>query len=1056
MSVKEKSDMPDVREIQRFIQQHLYGAAATSDRKFEFILAQPGDNPTEVIVQKGPGQVQERFRKMPDGTIESVGDILRTEIRSNIFKDAWSEIADGENTRITRKLEEMLGLRDSHDWMNTNQEEENRNPGTQQLRKLLESRKVEKLASSTAKSIRNFLVGGQLRNPTAAGNAKLWGMMGGDNIALTLKVAGSHATWADFNICMKHRTEVEEAYRQNANATTFWFIEHNPKSGREITAENILEEAHDRFMVKMKRLLNIEPWPRQGPDHGYEEDDLEVYELPPGGPELKGTTPPGDDPEEEEPTQERTYENLPAPSPEEIWQAFCNLNHRSLQQYPPLDMSHMHLSILSAQAGAVPSHTVMAQFMRHPHRSQRNVPHYLMRAIMRESQARVQARKKNRTQGELAAKFQEIYRIGEEIQLDYTLEMKDISRHWHDLSETNPQASWEEWMEHAPERVKNAKLKKHLNWNRVRGEETSSKDRNHGPDEWNGILESALQFLRDHEGGRLREKLIADLKDAVTLDTDREIDGKIGRTNRMTLRVKGSPEPILEVTLTQRKTLQVRGSDQYWTGRIVVDERTGCSSLNSRGICRETARRTVEGALRENAQDLLCELPPKRVPNMVNHITERFMETVPPEIREGLSDKALSEQMRLALLDMFDPEKVRAAQDASGHKENSRSDRDSDHRPPVTVERYNLQMEGTEILEAIKETNPGALEWLLSTGDLDGLEPLNHPGQIIAQARASMQRWGLSKSNWKNLARTTQRSMRTILGNFEQQHAAVILDAMAQRDHRGGADTFELLANRGKHLIERNLEEIEDFPGLAEKNTRRMISLIDEGMARTQWYRDLPADARRGPKMREPNQEINNISDYVQATSAAGQEVKATTWNGLLKATEAWHRRLRERAMERQWQEILSESGGTYLCWNSLVDTRQADELTITALTTEYDLYRESEALQHCVIRYGPNCAQGESRIFRISKGESHLGTGEIVLEGNTWTQRQTQGRRNHPLGQETREAMENIAEAYTEAWQEKKSRKSNHTSWRVRAEQISEGEKQTKQGLQALEPAAD
>ena len=98
------------------------------------------------------------------------------------------------------------------------------------------------------------------------------------------------------------------------------------------------------------------------------------------------------------------------------------------------------------------------------------------------------------------------------------------------------------------------------------------------------------------------------------------------------------------------------------------------------------------------------------------------------------------------------------------------------------------------------------------------------------------------------------------------------------------------------------------------------------------------------------------------------------------------------------------------------------------AITSEHGLYLESKTMHHCVVQYGPSCAKGDTRIFSLLKDGQHLATGEISKNGNSWHSTQTKTFRNHLASQAAQQAMQETAEAYTQAWSQ--SNRGQSQSW--------------------------
>ena len=180
--------------------------------------------------------------------------------------------------------------------------------------------------------------------------------------------------------------------------------------------------------------------------------------------------------------------------------------------------------------------------------------------------------------------------------------------------------------------------------------------------------------------------------------------------------------------------------------------------------------------------------------------------------------------------------------------------------------------------------------------------------------------------------------------------------------------------------------------------------------------------------------DTQSIIDYALNLARQGRRIESTTFNGLKKRSELWHREIATAPLHHQWSNILAYQDNTIRTWNSLLGPTQQGSLTITPLTDEHQLYQESLAMSHCVISYGPQCADGESRIFSVSDGDRKLATAQIRLENQTWIPTQIRGPHNHPVTEQVTQAVDNLALAYTEE-HHRAPAGTRHQEWSVPAE---------------------
>ena len=315
---------------------------------------------------------------------------------------------------------------------------------------------------------------------------------------------------------------------------------------------------------------------------------------------------------------------------------------------------------------------------------------------------------------------------------------------------------------------------------------------------------------------------------------------------------------------------------------------------------------------------------------------------------------------------------------------------------PANISSYRIARIGREALRELRKTNPGIITWAMRMEHPK--EELRHPGQVVAIVRESFRERSVAPSCWRNLARTNPSTMKVI----------------AQPDQSPDTTNMALCA----------LGRLPEHPGV---NTVRKAMKILRGRLmppRTPgmelFLRLLLQECNR-ECARKPNPEIMSEAilarNYVECTEADGQTMTARTWQGLQRRSRKWHQGLRRAEIQRQWSRMMQQGQGEYRSWQSAIpEPITIDGLTLTPLTSEWDLYQESLELDHCVIHYGERCAQGSSRIFSITRGERHLATVELVHEHRGWMPIQVRGFRNQPVSDELRALARRAAEAYGRA----------------------------------------
>ena len=352
----------------------------------------------------------------------------------------------------------------------------------------------------------------------------------------------------------------------------------------------------------------------------------------------------------------------------------------------------------------------------------------------------------------------------------------------------------------------------------------------------------------------------------------------------------------------------------------------------------------------------------------------------------------------------------------------------------VTTVRYNLAAEAPGPVEELLRSNPGALAW--AAAFCTPGEPVNHPGQIIRMARESMALHHLPNCCWKFASQASILTMREITASLEQHDAAFILRVMAGSgvppDHHPSKTLIQQVQRRPQRL--ESTLQITMGGGRTEVRrvggTRTAEPPSSENIVRALGL--LCRAERNGWTSQEPDDgDVQNVMDYVQNITRREEPIRSTTWEGLIKKSTAWRRRIQREPIMRQWQNLLNRKEGKYLAWNSLTGPTEMDGLTATPLTDDRMLYQESLEMLHCVISYGESCARGGSRIFSIRRDGQRLATGEIRLELGEWQPAQVRAVKNHQPHPDAVRMMEHIAREYRTRYRAEGGQQA-HRSWQV------------------------
>ena len=323
-----------------------------------------------------------------------------------------------------------------------------------------------------------------------------------------------------------------------------------------------------------------------------------------------------------------------------------------------------------------------------------------------------------------------------------------------------------------------------------------------------------------------------------------------------------------------------------------------------------------------------------------------------------------------------------------------------DQRAP-SIREYNLAACDPAAFAEARKTNPGAAEWVMQYSNPQ--EAIHHPGQVVSLARESMFQAGLERQNWKMAASLSGINLRRAMSWSTPEDAALILNI--------ASGTSTVLSPQTVTQMTRYIS----WPSITCKNHgRENITL-----AITLACREI---CQAKPNMEQKtenriNSEFANVIDYVDDLNQRGKILQSRSWSGLNKASGIWHRQMRRDEDLAYWKWTMSQRTNGPMSWDSLIPASNTDDgLSIVPLTKEEDLRDETIRMAHCLISYGPKCAQGNSRIFSIRKKSETLATGEILRNRNGWEVSQVRGFMNQSVNSRLENIMKSIALAYTEA----------------------------------------
>ena len=959
---------PTPEEIHRVITLDAYNAALAQCQAEGQKLIEKDDHDSPTIITVRPGTYQETtFRLGPDNTVLTDEETLNTAVRTQIFGQAWANLKSDTKDMVKAHASRFLGTGRIDDELAPSRT--GNNPTNKTVHAMGLAPATLRAIESTSVAVANAVAGGQIRNADAVGSKLLSKMLGNENISLTLSAAGAHSTWNDFNTCMTHKPEIQKAMATNANALITWFraphnhqyIETDQKYNQlcEPNADNIIKEARQIFELALDTITN-----RNSRTEG--------------------------------PEGQRPRLNIPDTSA--LWNTYCNLSTAAFRRFPPLHTSHVKIAILAHNTGVLPTLTAIRTYIQEKFNTNCRLHQLLTEAMIVESRKRSDHPSKNRTQEALAKQYQAALKLPDAI----TEELQNSIAHQAANRQPVPE-DWDQWLKFLPPSVAHEgtmpKTKK-----------PKAKTRDMSTTDWNGAMDQAVEFLT----GEGLEQTTEALTQAVSI--------KVTDQREITLRTSHQDTPILRIVRLPSGHIQVEGSPFYSNATLTLKHHGNSennSNITTRGLVNDAARNAVSQILKRHRLDFEEGSQATRQ-NMLSEAVRRVLGKMPPHTANRLSDQHITRALQKALNRMLNTYHLLHA----GAQLDSRSTNEFQYRKMerIPLELYNVCATAAHVIRELNATNPGTLQWALTTGLHSVQDEINHPGQIIALAKRSMAQAGLDKKAWKTATKLDANRIRAITTAVQPHQATAFLNALAQANgpHTPGKLTDKLIADHqrtGSAPVVNALSRLQEDAGthdLLRANITKMITLIC-----------------RHPSPEDILREVNDVTDFVRELTRNQHPLRATTWGGLHKASLLWHRTMNHGEADSIWQEILQNQDGHYRAWNSLIGEMTSEHgITVQPLTSEMDLYHESKAMSHCVIRYGNDCAGGRTRVFRLLQQGRHIATGELVRTDGRWHPNQTKAKNNHPATPQAELAMHNLATQYNRAWLNTKSKRTQ--SWTV------------------------
>ena len=670
-------------------------------------------------------------------------------------------------------------------------------------------------------------------------------------------------------------------------------------------------------------------------------------------------------------------------TPEPIWPAMTKLNHEATARYlhNPIHVAQMAMD--AHDAGVNPSFTAIRLLSNTARAAHGTTSVTLAQAFMRESQRRSLTRGK--TQAQLATQY---LAIDNPHRLDLpngqsTSHLASVVRtaleNLMESRNTYPPISWQEVIDSIPretlEIMESSKRKTKKPRTRI----------SRGPSS-TYLTTQELDAILDGPANHAVENALAN---TLTIRT------QPGKSTE--LWQAGVPKPVLALWKTTDEAINYQAKDHMVHGPLPDPRKLqeGIPNWTTRGLKTDVATQTVAQHLKDHWQDLAPNRNTKPpTPQRINSHIHRRLHDESREPRHT-TDEELSGQLTKDIASMVDQE----VYDLTGTVSNC-----------VNIEAYNLVASAKETIGHLIRTNPGAITWVM-TFQQPKHAP-EHPGEFIAMAKNTLISSGLDPRNWRATATLDPEVVKAINNRENEYHhidhnnhterKTFLLNAIAASQTTTSPETAKVALEILPSLL--NYQPQNLLTELLLQNARTfLVLLIREGIT-------------------HHSEEVTSARDYLQHINRKPARINSTTWRGLCKASDAWHRDVTRTPIIETWNYIIHQQKGFYQAWHTALEQYNEGEYTITPLSSEYDLYQESLNMEHCVIGYGSRCAQGRSRIFSIADANGNkLATTELRPQVNTWIPVQTRGKRNHPVSENIQEIAQKVARHYQETRQEER-----------------------------------
>ena len=551
---------------------------------------------------------------------------LLTSVRDGNFSHHIKRLQLAISNSVHRSLREFLTGTPEETSPETDPLYRNCHPSA--LEETLASPEVATLTKSVTKALVNAAAKANVRNPEAYGNAILHRLTGTKTISFVLTTAGVHATWQDYNTCVVNRTEIEQAYADNPNATLLWFALTRESGGHHPNQNHFPEDDTPGAQFEGPRVPTpTRPLHITAPELLAQSETLFA--------EYCGHTASN--------LLNRQDRAAAAARTTLLWNTFKSLNNLALRQKPAFPHGPIALAELVTATGVQPSYTGTHTFLKDPLHPGAELPRGLTEAFLTES-----ARRRN-GQRALANQYESLVSV---LRSEDHPQREALKQALDTRAGTPGRPTWQAWMKAAAPHVTQEEPK------------TSKPARQRQPT--SAGTRPALEAIQHALAGPAGDLALTALKSALTLT--------VKPHEVMTLSTKDGP--ILELTREPDGQIRITAAPIYWAALPVLPSPQGQhpTNINSRGFAGEAATNAAWNALRDHDQ-----LPqydnPTTLRNIVATAAQNLLMDAPAEMRLPPDDVRLSEHMLEALTGMLSQQTWERAHELGG---------------PVTISQYNL------------------------------------------------------------------------------------------------------------------------------------------------------------------------------------------------------------------------------------------------------------------------------------------------------------------------------------------------------------------------------